>query len=136
MDSDSEADGVAASAEEVSSTVSFSESDEIEKSSAVLGGALVPCACAVSVLDLCCMLPHPVRQQHRRTAQDNRKNRFFNFNLLYDKYYCSHCIIIIFQIGKIQIKLRFQKGKYNVKNSRRLHNHFDCDRLQEKEYHS
>ena len=28
------------------------------------------------------------------------------------------------------------KGKYNVKNSRRLHNHFDCDRLQEKEYHS
>ena len=75
---------------------------------------------------------HPVRQQHRRTAQENRKNGFFNFNLLYDKYYCSHCIIIIFQIGKIQIKLRFQKGKYNVKNSRRLHNHFDCDRLQEK----
>ena len=31
---------MAASAEEVSSTVSFSESDEIEKSSAVLGGGL------------------------------------------------------------------------------------------------
>ena len=109
---------MAASAEEVSSTVSFSESYEIEKSSAVLGGALVPCA--VSVLDLCCMLPHPVRQQHRRTAQDNRKNGFLKFNLLYDKYYCSYCIIITFQIGEIQIKLRFQKGKYNVKKIKEI----------------
>ena len=76
--------------------------------------------CAVSVRDLCCILPHPVRQQHRRTAQDNRKNGFLKFNLLYDKYYCSYCIIITFQIGEIQIKLRFQKGKYNVKKIKEI----------------